>query len=1274
MDKLLLSCLVLVVGMGGAAAQVPQRENNEEKGAPVTTPPRIAVVSKSDAPNAAAAKVRALVEATLSDTPEVQVVSRKEIDQIFEELSRQELFSAHSGPNNTELWNALSGADLFVLLEAADIDSDDVKVLRVRFVDAHHGIKHADLSLHLSEHKKHLDSLVELLSAKAGKHALSESEDGKNRPLLGVLPLRSLNVGDQWAYVGDVLTSALEHRLCSLKSVRVLEHSQAGILSDERQLTDALPDAIAAAAVVVDGEFEVRDKGKRAILHIHVRARRLDGPEVLRFEFELNELADIPAKIESRLLETLFPDRKKPADTRYDAETEARLLLRAARLHPDQSRANRLAESALAIAPNQPPVLFDFLDFAYALEGAKVRNDKALERRARDAFFRLMSQNPSTNKMSAEQAKILFACADSVHPYQPPLVDPLVGMPYLGINRYVLEAVGKGSQIHKRLRSFRQRTKKSWLVHQVLNRPSRWHRDPHHMVRLFSHVVRRYDSKYLQKAGRAWGYFCSADQTPYEGDEYENARETGLTFFRSLTDSESNPKKLLGGYALLKASQHDPAATLADKREAFEAYARMYTENEMWKDEMLCTLRWLAPFDNVAETLYGQDKRNSLIIADFLRTISRGILDEQYWLESGAKKVLLMARTVAVLHRAGQDKQARNLAEDVIEAVMQRSGSSRPMHLSWLRRNWKDIDWGDRAGDPFDRVIGEDLDTITAEDSGIMLRPGGDNDLQSRPIFSEGGLNIAETDQGLVIVQSGGIVRLDPETFQVVERQKLPYGKTVLRTGHIMTEKETVCVQITDGIAVFQPGRKPEFYSLAKNGLADRRIVGYDILHGNVYIILSGESTRYGATLISWNLQTDVYNTILSVHKDADTVPSLQNIDTIHTVVADRFHDRLLITVSQRNGNAVRLEYQLKHETFNTVAKDAGGYVFRMESLVCRRNNKYDLTFTDLKTGIEQSRVRAWKYGHYLPKYVQTRRASSSFSNLHLVFPAGRGVLNARPIPPVFGKIGADLNHSAVLFYTPPTSIQDSKKLFDKTSGNLSKRALGRNVVILNRLLFDGLETPPGRIESLHLSERGLLILTDARLLLSPGMAQFNESRQEFSQGEIEHACRLYATVGGDFADKLQMKQILRRHFGYEAVDWFEKHTPELNGEIEQLGPEFWNKPRSELAMFQEGRLLWLIGEEFTKKRRKLRVDSTKPHTIEKSRSLKKHVQNVYGLVYKYYKKSPWYDNTGPRRLYTAGYNLWRQENFTEAGKSCSNWLTSSRTTGHSSRGEPSKA
>ena len=196
--------------------------------------------------------------------PAIALLERAEVARLLRE---QELSLSLSNPIQSEtavkagkLWSV----DAFLMLEAVPVAKGPLTKgvrVRIRLVDAHHGMKVLDSNLLLEADGKQYPEQAEALAKSAAQKLAGFKKDAQGMRLIGVAAMQSREVSKSWDWLSEALASGLEQHLGLEPSVVLMERSKTRTLTDERALAEGLPDALKASAVLVTGTYQL-ERGK----------------------------------------------------------------------------------------------------------------------------------------------------------------------------------------------------------------------------------------------------------------------------------------------------------------------------------------------------------------------------------------------------------------------------------------------------------------------------------------------------------------------------------------------------------------------------------------------------------------------------------------------------------------------------------------------------------------------------------------------------------------------------------------------------------------------------------------------------------------------------------------------------------------------------------------------------------------------------------------------------------------------------------------------------
>jgi hypothetical protein len=290
--------------------------------------------------------------AAFSESPQVKLVERDRIDLLLKE---QALASALSGGTTERIvaLGKLCQAEAFIMVEAIQ-QNQRTAALRVRVVETRYGLRLSD-GLEAIAPENDLAGVAARIRDRSLTAVGSLPDLIEDLLLVGISAFRSEEVSRRWDWLSEALSAGLGLHLGLTRGVLLLERERTRPLTEERGLTDQLPEALQPSAVLIDGGFRLNPQTVPPGITVHCRCRRAAGAAVeLSVSDDLGNLDALCGKLSRAILDA---QNKATTPLRLDVDAEALALATEANAYKqlrDFGRALAPAEAAVALAPRNP--------------------------------------------------------------------------------------------------------------------------------------------------------------------------------------------------------------------------------------------------------------------------------------------------------------------------------------------------------------------------------------------------------------------------------------------------------------------------------------------------------------------------------------------------------------------------------------------------------------------------------------------------------------------------------------------------------------------------------------------------------------------------------------------------------------------------------------------------------------------------------------------------------------------------------------------------------
>jgi hypothetical protein len=279
----------------------------------------------------------------LGQEPQVALLERGQVERILRE---QSLGMMLAGTNAVRA-GKLVAADAFLMLEL-----QTNQTVRVLLVDAHYGLRLWDVMFALTANPGDSEERARSL-AKGTVFRLANFVCGTDTPrTVSVSAFRSEEMSKRWDWLGETLGAAIEQRLSLQPGLVVMERAQTRPLTEERELTQGLPESLLASTVIVDGAYRIdRAQGTNAVI-MTLRCRRNN---VTTLETTVPGSVTNLAELEEKAVAIIATNvGSKAGCGSMDPAAESAMLADEASgmLAHEPQRALSLAEAASALQPD----------------------------------------------------------------------------------------------------------------------------------------------------------------------------------------------------------------------------------------------------------------------------------------------------------------------------------------------------------------------------------------------------------------------------------------------------------------------------------------------------------------------------------------------------------------------------------------------------------------------------------------------------------------------------------------------------------------------------------------------------------------------------------------------------------------------------------------------------------------------------------------------------------------------------------------------------------
>ncbi|MDT8389679.1 MAG: hypothetical protein RRC34_04120 [Lentisphaeria bacterium] len=284
----------------------------------------------------------------LSGREDLHLLERQEVNRIVEEQKLSLMTRGAVDADSAVQAGKILAADALLILELEN--HSEKPLLRTRLVDARYGLKLFDGSLAQSKNADGYEALARQVAARVARHIRRINVPPDQLLLVGVSSFLSEELSPEWDWLSDEIPTAIEQNLGLYPGVVLLERKAIRPLTEERELTSGLPEALQASAILINGSYRMQD-GKDTV-SVRVRARRQAVTLAEEtFQTPLDTVGSACAQAAKRLLGQL---RSSQVGAPMNAGEEAEILAEEARTYLARGEANRAipaAEAALALVP-----------------------------------------------------------------------------------------------------------------------------------------------------------------------------------------------------------------------------------------------------------------------------------------------------------------------------------------------------------------------------------------------------------------------------------------------------------------------------------------------------------------------------------------------------------------------------------------------------------------------------------------------------------------------------------------------------------------------------------------------------------------------------------------------------------------------------------------------------------------------------------------------------------------------------------------------------------
>ncbi|NQU44829.1 hypothetical protein HQ520_16185 [bacterium] len=297
-----------------------------------------------------------ILEVQLSQRPELSLLERANVEEIFQEEALQASLSATGGNSRRQLGNLL-GARLLVVMRSES--KEERKTVQVVIADTKTGLRLANEKvLWKEERPEETARAVQALLDRSLKKMTEEIQ-----MVAAVTPFLSKDLTHRYDAMQEACANIVKQQLAKVKGVFLVEMDEARALTQEFQVVGGSQIQERLQPFYFNGWYEnVTENGERKAVRIFLEAR-LGSAQTFRSDpsdESPNRIANVLAKKVSAFFESSGKEKLS-----FDPEGEVALLrerARTFRLIGEWGRALSLIEAALLVQPDNPELHLEALE------------------------------------------------------------------------------------------------------------------------------------------------------------------------------------------------------------------------------------------------------------------------------------------------------------------------------------------------------------------------------------------------------------------------------------------------------------------------------------------------------------------------------------------------------------------------------------------------------------------------------------------------------------------------------------------------------------------------------------------------------------------------------------------------------------------------------------------------------------------------------------------------------------------------------------------------